>query len=431
MTDHLTETEVSLFRERAIRPTQRERIDSHVAECESCLRRILPSEDSALVYSELTEALLTDRADEAFHLSNADVRLYANGSVDQADRVIFESHFEICERCSEAVQSLIASPLVESVSASTRHAESAAQPFAPAWSAAFQSTPARAVAGVLVVAGLVLAFVVWQRWHASAVDQTAQKTSSQTPSNTPGSGSPTPTQTEATKDPATEQFAVVASLEDNGRKIQLDSKGILVGLEELPEASRSLVRSVLMAKNLSKPEVLDNLTAPSITLMDPTARENSFGLLAPSGTVIATDHPNLRWQALEGAASYTVSVFDADFNRVTRSAPQAATQWTSTKLRRGMIYSWEVVAVRNGQEVRSPVAPAPRAQFKILEAEKLLELTNLKKHSPISHLTLGLTYARFGLLAEAEGQLQILARENPNSPVTTRLLRTVQEWRNR
>ena len=431
MTDHLTETEVSLFRERTIRPTERERIDAHVAECESCLRRILPSEDSALVYSELTEALLPDSAEEAFHLSNADVRRYANGSVDQADRVIFESHFDICDQCSEAVQSLAASPLVESVPAPTRDAEIAAQPFSPAWSAAFQFTPARAVAGVLVAACLVLAFVVWLRWHARVVDQTTQETTSQTPSNTPGRGSPTPTETQATKTPTTDQFAVAASLEDNGRKIQLDNRGKLVGLEELPEASRSLVRSVLTTKTLSKPEVLDKLTAPSITLMDPTARENSFGLLGPSGTVIATDHPNLRWQALAGATSYTVSVFDADFNLVTRSAPQAATQWTSNRLRRGTVYSWEVVAVRNGQEVRSPVAPAPRAQFKILEAEKLRELTNLKKHSPISHLTLGLTYARFGLLVEAEGQLQILARENPNSPVATRLLRTVQEWRNR
>jgi len=272
---------------------------------------------------------------------------------------------------------------------------------------------------------------VWLRWHARVVDQTTQETTSQTPSNTPGRGSPTPTETQATKTPTTDQFAVAASLEDNGRKIQLDNRGKLVGLEELPEASRSLVRSVLTTKTLSKPEVLDKLTAPSITLMDPTARENSFGLLGPSGTVIATDHPNLRWQALAGATSYTVSVFDADFNLVTRSAPQAATQWTSIRLRRGIIYSWEVVAVRNGQEVRSPVAPAPRAQFKVLEAEKLLELANLKKHSPISHLTLGLTYARFGLLAQAEGQLQILARENPNSPVATRLLRTVQEWRKR
>ena len=430
MTDHLTETEVSLFRERTIRPTERERIDAHVAECESCLRLIVPTDDKALVYSELTEALLSDGTDEAFHLSNEDARAYANGLIDQADRVIFESHLEICDQCDKAVQSL-ASPLVESVSAAARPSEIPAQQFSPAWSGAFQFTGARAVAGVLVAAFVVLAFVVWQRWPGRAVDQTAQQASSPTQSHTPGSSSPTPTETPATKDSNTDQFAVTSSLEDNGRKIQLDNTGKLIGLEELPEASRLLVRNVLATKTLPKPEVLDKLTAPSITLMDPTARENTFGLLGPSGTVIASDHPNLRWQALAGATSYTVSVFDADFNLVTRSAPQAATQWNPPALRRGMIYSWEVVAIRNGQEVRSPVAPAPRALFKILEAGKLRELTNLKKHSPVSHLTLGLTYARFGLLAEAEGELQLLARENPTSPVATRLLRTIQEWRKR
>lgn len=431
MTDHLSETEVSLFRERTIGPTERERIDSHVAECESCLRRILPSEDTALVYSELTEALLPDDLDEPFHLSNAEIRAFANGSIDQADRVIFESHLDICDQCSEAVQLLTASSPVESVSSSARQAEGPVQQFSPSWRAAFQFTPARAATALLVVAGLVLAFVVWQRWHSRVVDQTVQKNPTQTPSTTSASGSPTPAPAEAPDGPTSDQLAVALSLEDNGRKVQLDKSGKLIGLDELPEASRSLVRGVLANKTLSKPEVLDKLTAPSITLMDPTAGENTFGLLGPSGTVIETDRPNLRWQALAGATSYTVSVFDADFNQVTRSAPQTATQWTTPSLRRGMIYSWEVVAVRDGQEVRSPVAPAPRAQFKILEADKRLELTNLKKHSPISHLTLGLTYARFGLLAEAERQMQILARENPNSPVATRLLRTVQDWRNR
>ena len=149
MTDHLSETEVSLFRERTIGPAERERIDSHVAQCDSCLRRILPSEDTALVYSELTEALLPDSADEPFHLSNAEVRRYANGSIDQADRVIFESHFDICDQCSEAVQSLAAS-----------------SPEIPARSVAFQFTPARVAAAVLVTACLVLAFVVWLRWHS-------------------------------------------------------------------------------------------------------------------------------------------------------------------------------------------------------------------------------------------------------------------------
>src|SRR6185369_4320600 len=123
MTDHLTETEVSLFRERTMMPAERQRVDAHVAECESCLRRILPSEDSALVYSELTEALLPGEGDEAFHLSHADLRRYANGVVDRADTVIFESHLDICDQCGEAMQSLLASPQVETFSASTRQAE--------------------------------------------------------------------------------------------------------------------------------------------------------------------------------------------------------------------------------------------------------------------------------------------------------------------
>lgn len=428
MTEHLTETQVSLFRERALRPTEREKIDLHVAECESCLRRVLPSEDTALIYSELTEALLPRTADEPFHLSRADVGRWADGSIDQADRVIFESHLEICDHCREAVQLVGASSAVQSVSSSARQSEIPAQQFSPAWRVAFQFTPTRVAAGVLVAACLVLAFVVWLRRHSRAVDQTGQQATSQTPSNTPASG-PTPAEMESTKAPTADQLAV--SLEDNGRKIQLSNSGELTGLEELPEANRSLVRSALTTKTLSKPEVLEKLTAPAIALMDPTARENAFGLIGPSATVIATDRPNLRWQALAGATSYTVSVFDSDFNRVTQSAPQTAPQWTTPALRRGMIYSWEVVALRNGQEVRSPVAPAPRAQFKILEAPRLLELTKLKKQQPISHLTLGLTYARFGLLAEAEGQLQIVARENRNSAVASRLLRTVQEWRNR
>ncbi|HET6975477.1 MAG TPA: zf-HC2 domain-containing protein, partial [Pyrinomonadaceae bacterium] len=313
MTDHLSETEVSLFRERTIAPAERERIDSHVAQCESCLRRILPSEDTALVYSELTEALLPDSADEPFHLSNAEIRAFANGSIDQADRVIFESHIDICDQCSEAVQLLTASSPADSVSSSAGQAEIPAQQSYAAWRA-LRFTPARAAAALLVVACLVLAFVVWQRWHARSDDQTVQKNGTETPSSTPVSGSPTPAQAEAPKDSTADQIRVAASLEDNGRKIQLDNTGKLIGLEDLPETSRSLVQGVLANKTFSKPEVLDKLTAPSITLMDPTARENTFGLLGPSGTVIATDRPNLRWQALAGASSYTVSVFDADFN---------------------------------------------------------------------------------------------------------------------
>ncbi|HKR29965.1 MAG TPA: hypothetical protein VJT08_05785, partial [Terriglobales bacterium] len=95
------------------------------------------------------------------------------------------------------------------------------------------------------MACLVLAFVVWQRRHSRSVDQTVQKNATQTPPGTSASGSPTPAPAEAPKGPTSDQLAVALSLEDNGRKVQLDKSGKLIGLEELPEASSSLVRSVL------------------------------------------------------------------------------------------------------------------------------------------------------------------------------------------
>jgi hypothetical protein len=435
MTEHLSEREVSLFRDRTIGPTERARIDSHVTKCESCLRRILPAEDLALAYSEVTESLLPDRMEKPFHLSNKELRDYAGGTIDQTDRIIFESHLDICGQCSEALQSLAASPPIEkqSDSRSTKRSDVAPEEVSPQWRPAVLFTPGRAIAAALITACLLLALFVWQRRYLQNSDQTTRTSESPTPSVSPPSKSPTQQESEVAgaDHPADDQSEIIATLKDNGRKIELDRTGKLIGLEELPEANRSLVRTALTAKSLPKPDVLDKLTAPSITLMDPTARENSFGLIGPLGTVIVSNHPNLRWKPLDGATSYTVSVFDADFNRVARSAPQAATQWTTPILHRGMIYSWEVVAMKDGQEVRSPVAPAPRAQFKVLEAEKLSELTNQKQHKPVSHLALGLTYARFGLLTEAEEQLQVLAKENPDSVIAKRLLQMVKNWQNR
>lgn len=420
MTDHLTEAEVSLFRNRTMEPEERERIDSHVADCEWCLSRILPAEDMALAYSDLTEALISSEGEQPFHLSSAELKRYSNGSVDQADRVIFESHLETCQQCNEARQSLAAvGPETSSLSMLPDNP-------APGWHSVLQFTPARAFAAVALIAVcLLIALFWWQRRQVTDNNETAQNRPNQSPPGTVASTSPTPA---ATSDKASE---ITVSLNDNGRKVELDRTGKLNGVEDLPEALQSLARAALGARSLQKPDVLASLTAPRITLRDSSASRESFEQLWPIGTVIVTNRPTLRWQPLPGAVSYTVSVFDNDFNPVGRSGPQASTQWTTPTLRRGMIYSWEVIASKNTQEVKSPVAPGPRAQFRILEDAKLAELMNLKRQTPVSHLVLGLTYARFGLLVEAEDEFRELARENPNSAVANNLLQSVQSWRPR
>ena len=106
----------------------------------------------------------------------------------------------------------------------------------------------------------------------------------------------------------------------------------------------------------------------------------------------------------------------------------AATWTVSAPLKRGQNYFWEVSAVKNGKEIVVPVAPAPRAQFRIIEAQKLGALQNLKRTVPTSHLALGLTYARLGLIKDAEEEFQYLIKENPDSATAKKLLRTVQGW---
>lgn len=64
---------------------------------------------------------------------------------------------------------------------------------------------------------------------------------------------------------------------------------------------------------------------------------------------------------------------------------------------------------------------ASPVKFKALEDEKVKELNRLRTTAQ-SHLALGVFYAREGMIAEAEHELQILAKENPRSMIAKKPL---------
>jgi hypothetical protein len=71
-----------------------------------------------------------------------------------------------------------------------------------------------------------------------------------------------------------------------------------------------------------------------------------------------------------------------------------ATKWTiPSSLPLGAVYTWQVTAIRDGVEVKSPVQPAPEARFKILEQAKVDELERVRRAHPNSHSILGTLYA--------------------------------------
>lgn len=486
MSEHLSEQDVELYRRRAADPAERRRADAHLGACEDCLRRVLDSEHESLAFAALTEAFLPAADEEPFHLSAVELRDYLAGSLDEADRVVCESHLEVCARCEADARALASRP-PDLASAAPDLAPAPAnvqtdsgppslnsgQPSfqespAPAWRLPRLPAPVWATAAIALVACLSLAALLsYRRGAFTTRVQIAQTGPDETRPAPASEGlAPTEARTEAgapsdsrgdddragavERQPGIEEAErsgtegeragvaegggaaespPVIRLKDEDGEVKLDGRGRLTGLEGVSATTRRAVEGVLASGHLPQPQDLAALSAPAITLLDGGAGEMGFELTSPLGVVVGEDRPTLRWRPVGGAASYTVAVFDAEYNRVASSAPQTATEWTPpSPLRRGRVYSWEVVALKDSREITAPVAPAPRAQFKILEAEKLEELAALRRRRPVSHLALGVTYARFGLPGEAEREFRKLAQDNPRSPLVRKLLRTVRAW---
>ena len=457
---HLTERQVEAYRRRGLAAGERSACDRHLAACDPCLRRVIDAAHSHVAFTALAESLLPAAGEEPFHLSPEELRRYAAGGLDQADRVIFESHLEDCAECEDEARRLV---LIGSGKTTQQRGERARYSPKTVWerfkdSAWRQPSLRPAYAGGVALACVcVLLGILWiqSRFsggrNPSAPSQTAGNAKDQNQPVTPATGgrsehqppaepaggndkpldakaangSPAASPQEQTRTaPET-----LVSLVDGSRRVTLDARGDLSGLEGLDPSTRGEVVKALSGAGLKRPDSLGSLAAPPINLLDQSSRASTFSLLGPAGVVIVDDRPTLRWRPLGGASSYKVAVFDSNFNLVTRSEPQTATRWSPPRpLRRGEIYFWEVTALKDGQEITSPVAPAPRAQFRIADAEKLEEINRVKSTRPDSHLVLGILYARAGLLEDAEREFQLLANANPRSQVAGRLLRRVRAW---
>ncbi|MCM3874230.1 MAG: hypothetical protein ND895_26370 [Pyrinomonadaceae bacterium] len=427
MTEHLSGQTIELYRRRQIDAAERHRTDAHLAVCEDCLKRVLNAEHSILAVNSLTEAFLPTIGEEPFHLSDAELTGHLTGSLTKADQVILESHLAICAPCKGRVLVLAADQLSRAFDPDDQTPKWRFRP----WRAWKLPVPVQVALAIAVVGFLVIAVALWRQGSSFSVrEESASNGSRETPTASP----PAERSEEATPKPADGTHpstpSLLVSVRDNNREIRLSQAGNLTGLEGFDESTKRMVKAALAGEGLQMPRVLDDLSSPPIRLLGNSSDDNALELIGPLGKVITEERPTFRWRALSRAASYVVSIFDENFNRVARSPILSETTWTAAEpLPRGHVYSWEVTATSDGKEITAPVAPASRAEFRILEAEKLSALTKLKQQKPVSRLAVGLMYANLGLVTEAEGQFRLLAKENPDSAAVKTLLRTVQDWR--
>jgi hypothetical protein len=250
----------------------------------------------------------------------------------------------------------------------------------------------------------------------------------QVPSATPEASPPGNQQPSATTPPLNEETQIVTALNDGGATVTLDARGDFKGLDMLSPETRQLVRNSISSGNLDTPDSLAGLRGKAGTIMGSPGSHETFELSSPIGKMVRSDHPRLSWRALAGATRYTVTILDNDLKTVATSPPITSTSWTVPRaLQRGRVYTWQVVALKEGKEIISPAAPAPEARFRVLEKAREDELKRVEQIAASSHLARGVLYARAGLLDEAERQFVELVAANPQSTVARKLLRRVRE----
>lgn len=420
MSEHLSPENLESYRQSALPPLELLAVDDHLAACEQCRSRLTgvapaPVLDAAWQTLRLQ---LHPGAEQVEHLSYEQLAACVDEQLDGADRQTVNQHIESCEMCAYELQDLRAFRQEVQAFPSPEPIVAKAAPSMPQrnwWQTFTEMLNVRwpALAGASAVLLLIAGLFYFQ---FRADPQTAPIVATVSPTLTPSISTPVPIESSVPTE--------VLALNDGGGRITLDEKGNLLTPQPLPPDFEQIIKLALTKGQVEKPS-LSGLNVKTGSLMG-GGESAPFKLLEPLGKVIETSQPDFRWQPLAGATSYTVTVYDANFTRVTVSPSLTANEWHSSQpLPRGVILSWQVKAIKDGQEVVVPEPPAPEAKFKVLEQSKAEELARARRQFANSHLTLGLLYARAGLLAESERELKALTDANPASPLARKLLRSL------
>lgn len=463
MADHLTSHQISCYAGRLLESDERRQFDRHIARCDACREQVAEAEDINGDVREFLAELEIEVLDEDDHLECEQIVAYVGGRLDEVDRIIADSHLEICLMCAREVREMQTfkeefapvSPFVEQHQFWTR-----VLTFWRELNTRHLNYAAGFAVVLILIAVAVLTFREPQESMREAqsarmtpVEQPLASLSPSAPATQPTRETPQPEdKTTGTlssnsqpkplpveqrrnfsslpKQPApTTQTALV--LNDNGKQVTLDQRGRISGLREASPELRNVMANALMAGRVGTMALEGIAGRPGVTLKGAGVDEE-FEVLSPVGTIVTTDQPVFRWKPVIGATGYRVTVVKRGQAQIATSGTLATTEWypPAGQLRPGVIYRWGVVATRaDGTEVSAPVPTSPEARFKVLEPEQVARIKRLSALHARSPLTLGVLYAQEGLIDDAEREFEKLARQNPRSASARKLLESVRELR--
>jgi anti-sigma factor RsiW len=368
---------------------------------------------------------------------------YVDGVADDVDRELVESHIESCTPCRDELENL--RTLKGRMESYAQDDYSRARPSrswrglgallrSPVYRLALQAT-------VVVVIGLICSLVATLPLRSELAELRAQLLRVQETNDIvreqTSALAELQSQVRQLQDSQVQQLTtssprVATALHDGGQLVSMDRDGNLTGVDSLPPGLQQTIKNALATERMEVSNDVAELIAKSGITMGHNSPGIMFELLGPVATVVQTERPTFRWSPLSGAAHYIVNIYDANYNQVATSPRLTGTEWTvSSSLERGLVYSWQVTALRGGDEIKSPRSPAGEARFKVLAQDRAARLEHLRQASGKMHLAAGVFYAHNGLLDDSERELKALVAANPKSPVARKLLRQIQRLRRR
>lgn len=424
---HLTQKQFEDYCQNQLTVPELLSVTDHLDGCEECRRQTEGALNSDAAFLDLRFEVFSEDA-EISHLTTDQIGRYVDKRLFGEEIQSTEDHLSHCEQCIFAVDDLRA--FRNEISTSLEHEYSPAPVIATSeswfssFSKLFRGSPAPAFGAALAI--LLLAVTGWVVLRAvrERVSEQEMVVSTTPPSEPVSPVEPAPLLSQP------EPVTVVAQLNDGEGLLTLDQGGKLSGADNLPPGYQSLIKKALTSGRVEKSPDLKGLTRPSSSLMSSDKQSNEFTVIDPIGVVLMTNQPTFRWTPLEAATGYVVEVYDETFKLVVSSPQLKEASWAAPQpLPRGMIYAWQVKAIKDGQEIAAPRPPAPQARFRILGQAKANELAKARRAYSSSHLVLGLLYTEAGLLKEAEQEFRALVKENPDSDLARSLLRQVRVLR--
>jgi hypothetical protein len=226
--------------------------------------------------------------------------------------------------------------------------------------------------------------------------------------------------------PGDKAAPLVAELRDGGVTIGLDAEGMLHAPDRFSAPDKVLLADALKSKSLPLAALPSDLVVPPGT-WSASAASDDFGPISPMFAILYTDRPEFRWRPLEGAVTYEVHLFDAEFHEVDSSGTTREKHWTPVApLSRGALYQWQIVANRKEGPVRVPASPAADAKFRILDVATFARVEAARAEPAPSHLLAAILLAKAGIKDEVQKELDALASENPGSELVSKLGASLQ-----